>query len=82
MQNKIIQDAVSRRIEIIGEAVKNLPVEFTNTHKSIEWNLIAGMRDKLIHHYFGIDIEKIWGVIIKDLPELKKKLISIIEKEK
>jgi uncharacterized protein with HEPN domain len=56
-QNLDIQDATIRRIEIIGEAVKNIPTQLTLTYPDTEWTKIAGMRDKLIHGYFGIDIE-------------------------
>ena len=55
--DKKVQDAVIRRLEIIGEAVKNLPQEFIKKHKSIPWSEIARMRDKLIHKYFGVDLD-------------------------
>lgn len=72
-----LQDMVIRRLEIIGEAVKNLPKEIKERYNDVPWREIAGMRDKLIHEYFGIDIEFTWGVIEKDLPYLKKKIIEI-----
>lgn len=73
------QDAVMRRMEIIGEAVKNLSNDFKNKHKNINWKEIAGMRDVLIHEYFGVDIDVVWGTVIKDLPELKGKIVEILE---
>ena len=73
------QDAVIRRIEIIGEAVKNLPSTFTKKYPEVEWREIAGMRDKLIHHYFGIDIEIVWEVVSRDIPKLKKQILGILE---
>jgi len=82
LKNKEKQNAVLREIEIIGEAVKNLPLEFTVKYSHIEWNKIAGARDKIIHHYFDIDLERIWNVIKKDLPELKKEIEIILQKEK
>jgi uncharacterized protein with HEPN domain len=71
-QSQQLQDAVIRRIEIIGEAVKKLSEDLKNKNKVIEWKKIAGMRDILIHDYFGVDVNLVWNTIKKDLPELKK----------
>src|SRR3989344_582918 len=68
------QDAVARRIEIVGEATKNLPTSFKKRHPEVEWREIAGMRDKLIHHYFGIKMDVVWETSKKDLPKLKKQI--------
>ena len=76
-----LQDAVIRRLEIIGEAVKNIPDEIKKKYPEIPWKKIAGMRDILIHKYFGIDLELIWIVVVRDLPELKKKILKIKKKE-
>ena len=72
-----LQDSVVRRLEILGEAVKNIPDEFRDQHPNIPWKKIAGMRDMLIHQYFGIDFRLTWKVVEKDIPEIKKMLISI-----
>lgn len=64
-------NAVVRSIEIIGEATKKLPTSFRNKYPSIPWGKMAGMRDKLIHEYFGIDLEILWNVIKKDIPSVK-----------
>ncbi len=72
------QDAVMRRIEIIGEAVKNLPKNFKEKHPEIEWREIAGMRDKLIHEYFGIDPDTVWDTAKNDIPKLKKQISKLI----
>lgn len=72
-----LQDSVIRRIEIIGEAIKNIPDDFKETHPKIPWKSIIGMRDILIHQYFGIDLNLTWEVIEKDLPKLKKQIIAI-----
>lgn len=77
-----IQDAVIRRIEIIGEAIKNIPVEFKNRYSDIPWRAISGMRDILIHEYFGIDLKLTWRVVSLKIPELKNKIFDIREKLK
>ena len=78
--DKLKQNAIVRSLEIIGEAVKNVPNTFRNKHSQIEWSKISGLRDKLIHHYFGVDFNTIWDVIKVDLPELKKKVKLILKK--
>src|SRR3989344_1787884 len=64
--------AVIRAIEIIGEAVKNIPKDFREKHKKIEWKKIAGTRDKLIHEYFGVDLKLTFKIVKEDIPELKE----------
>ena len=70
--------AVIRCFEIIGEAVKNLPDELKNQYPDIPWKRIAGMRDKLIHFYFGVNYDIIWQVIKDRLPDLREKIQAII----
>ena len=79
MKDKDMQDATLRRLEIIGEAVKNLPDSFRNKYPQTPWKAIAGFRDKLIHHYFGVDMEKVWKVLSDDLPKIKKEIDQILE---
>ena len=80
-RNTLIQDGVIRQIEIIGEAVKRLSLRFRSTHPSIPWVDIAGMRDKLIHDYFGVDIAKVWLTVQEDIPSLKTKVHQILNSD-
>ncbi len=77
-KNSEKQDAVIRNIEIIGEAVKHLSDEVKNKYGEIDWKSIAGMRDKLIHFYFGLNLEIVWKVIEKEIPKLKNFIKEII----
>ncbi|TDQ42360.1 HepT-like ribonuclease domain-containing protein [Aureibacillus halotolerans] len=77
-QSRLIQDAVIRNLEIIGEATKQLSGEFRKKHDHIPWREMAGLRDILIHDYFGVDLRTVWGVIEKELPKLKKQVQKII----
>ena len=78
MKSVQIQDAVIRRLEIIGEATKNLSADFRKKHSNIPWEQMARMRDKLIHGYFGVDLMTVWEVVEEDLPELKKKINKLL----
>ena len=82
LKDKKTQSAIIRQIEIIGEAVKNLPKSFTSKNPQVEWASIARTRDKLIHHYFGVNLETIWDIIWNELPKLRKDIQEIIEKDK
>ena len=75
--NKEKRYAVVRALEIIGEAVKNLSKELRAKHKEIPWKEIAGMRDKLIHWYFGIKWELVWETVKNKIPELKNHILKI-----
>jgi uncharacterized protein with HEPN domain len=70
-------DAVVRNLEIIGEAAGRLPKEFTDRHSKIEWVKIKGLRNRIAHEYFGVDIQIIWQILEKDLPTFKASLKSI-----
>lgn len=80
MRNETLQRAYSRSLEIIGEATKQLPKEFTDKYSQIDWNLMAGMRDKLIHHYFGVDFAIVWDVVKNELPKLKPQIQKLVKK--
>lgn len=77
-KNKEKQYAVIRALEIIGEATKNLSGELKVNYQEIPWRDIAGMRDKLIHGYFGVKVELVWETIQVKLPELKTQLSNIL----
>jgi uncharacterized protein with HEPN domain len=77
-KNELVQDAIIRNIEIIGEASKKISSDTKQTYYKIPWKEIAGMRDKLIHDYLGVDFDVVWETIKKDIPALEK-LIKEIE---
>jgi uncharacterized protein with HEPN domain len=76
------QDAVLRRLEIIGEAVKQVPDKIRNQYPEVPWRRIAGMRDVIIHQYFGIMLSRIWVAIEEDLPELKVNIQAIKDNQR
>lgn len=78
-QMTMMQDAIIRRIEIIGEAVKKLPPDFKRKYPKIAWAEIAGMRDILIHDYFGVNINIVWKTIREDIPFLKNQITELID---
>jgi len=76
-ENNMVIDAVVRNLEIIGEASKNVPAEIKSSHTDIPWKEMAGMRDKVIHEYFGVDIDIVWATITNRLCKLKPLIIKI-----
>jgi len=79
LKNSLIQDGVIRQLEIIGEATKQISLELRDQQSSIPWSQMAGMRDKLIHHYFGVDLETVWLTATQDIPELRIPIQSLID---
>jgi uncharacterized protein with HEPN domain len=80
-KNITLQDAVIRRMEIIGEAVKSLDKEIIKENQKVDFIKIARMRDKLIHHYFGVDVVLVWETIKNDLPKFKKDVQEILKQK-
>lgn len=75
------QDAVIRNLEVIGEATKNISSRLRKSYSQISWKDLAGVRDKLIHHYFGINYEIVWTIARKELPGLLPQIEDILRKE-
>jgi uncharacterized protein with HEPN domain len=82
MRNELLQRAVLRSLEVIGEAVKNISEELKQRHPELEWRKITGLRDKLIHHYFGVDWIIVWDVITTRIPGLYEQIEQLVEEEK
>ncbi len=77
--NAMLQDALVRNIEVVGEAVKNLSSEIKATNPDIAWSQIARMRDKIAHHYFRINLDVVWKTATEDLPTLRPQITAIYE---
>ena len=75
---RIRQDATLRKLEVIGQAVKNLSEESKSRRPQIPWKQIAGMSDKVIHDYFGVNLEIVWAVVEKDLPQLERAVRDLL----
>ncbi len=78
MADSMVQDAVIRNLEVIGEAVKGLSEELRVANTEIPWKQIAGMRDVLIHHYFGVKLETVWQVVVEHLPRLNERVRQLL----
>jgi uncharacterized protein with HEPN domain len=78
IEKQIVQDAIVRQLEIIGEVTKRVSIEFRNSNPQIPWKVMAGMRDKLIHDYIDVDYRMVWSTTKEDIPELGRLLKGLL----
>jgi len=77
--DETLRRAFVRSLEIIGEATKKVPDNFRSSHPTVEWRAMAGMRDVLIHDYFGVDFELVWDVVQNRIPDLRSQIVAILK---
>jgi len=78
LSNPLVQDAVIRNLEVIGEAAKRVPDEYRESHPSIPWKGLASLRDVLIHQYEGVNVEEVWRIVEKELPALRQTIAAVL----
>jgi uncharacterized protein with HEPN domain len=81
LHDETLKRAFVRSLEIIGEAVKQLPNDIKERYSHLEWRAMAGMRDRLIHGYFGVDYDIVWGVVLNKIPALQREVEHILRHE-
>ena len=75
-------DSVVRNLEVIGEAAARLPTSFRDRHPEVPWRRIVGLRNRIVHAYFDVDLELVWAIVVRELPELEAQVISLSIKTK
>lgn len=78
LESTMMQDAIIRNFEIIGEATKHLSLEMRQSHPEIQWRGLAGFRDVLVHNYMGVDLDEIWNIIENELPQINSSLKAVL----
>ncbi len=81
-KDNLVKDAVLRNLEVIGEAAKNIPDEIREEYSNVPWKRIIGLKNIVIHEYFGVDFENIWKIITENIPETKPYIEQILKKLK
>jgi len=81
MEDDTLKRAFVRSLEVIGEAVKHVPQQLRDKYDQVEWRAIAGMRDRLIHEYFGVDYELVWDAAVNQVPQLREEIQQIVDRE-
>jgi uncharacterized protein with HEPN domain len=79
LESPMIQDAVVRNLEVVGEAAKQVPDSLREGAPELSWREMAGMRDKLIHDYLGVDLNLVWDVVVSELPATRERIVALIE---
>ncbi len=82
LQDETAKRAIARSLEVIGEAIKAAPESLRARYPDVEWRTIAGMRDRIAHHYFGIDYELVWDAATKKVPNLRRRISEILKRER
>ena len=77
--DETLRRAFARSLEVIGEAAKKLPDDYRTRHPQVEWRAMTGMRDRLIHSYFGVDYLLVWDVVTRKIPELRRQIAELLE---
>lgn len=78
MRDESLKRAAVRSLEIIGEAIKQIPEDFRQQYPAIDWKSYAGLRDKLVHHYFGVDYQIVWDIVKNEMPALRQKILELL----